>query len=133
MKNRNIFSMVALSLLMVLGGIGCTTLQETTDGSYDDDRSIYRSSAFNDPFYSTATPVLVRDAYTGRYFYVYPANTFSPYDNYRYDNRNYNNRAYNNRIYSNPRTAQPQVSEEQRREQRQKLEDSRKRILGRQN
>ena len=132
MKNRNILSMVALSLLMVIAGIGCTTLQETTDGSYDE-RSTYRSSAFNDPFYNSATPVLVRDAYTGRYFYVYPSSAYSTYDTYRYDNRYYNNRNYNNRYYNNTRNAQPQVSEEQRREQRQKLEDSRKRILGRDN
>lgn len=132
MKNRNILSMVALSLLIVIGGIGCTTLQETTDGSYENDRSAYRSSAFNDPYYSAA-PVLVRDAYTGRYFYVYPSAAYSPYDAFRYDNRYYNNRNYNNRIYSTPRSTQPQVSDEQRREQKQKLEDSRKRILGRDN
>lgn len=133
MKNRNILSMVALSLLMVIGAIGCTTLQETTDGSYENERSAYRSSVFNDPYYSNNAPVLVRDAYTGRYFYVYPSAAYSPYDAYRYDNRYYNNRNYNNRGFSTPRSAQPQLTEDQRREQKQKLEDSRRRILGRDN
>jgi hypothetical protein len=130
MKNRFLLSMAIFSVLMV-AGVGCTTMQEATD-SYEDERSTYRSSAFNDPFSNNfGNQVLVRDAYTGRLFYVYPSNSFSsPFDAYRFDNRYYNNRSYNNRYGSRPSTSRPQLSDEQIREQREKAEDSRRKILG---
>lgn len=130
MKNRYFLSVV-LSIVFMVGAYSCTTLQETADG-YEDDRLTSRNSSFYDPFYNQSTPVLVRDAYTGRLFYVYPTNSLSPFDNRMYDSRYTNSRFNNNRYYSRPSTGRPHVSDEQRQQTRERQEEARRKILGRQ-
>ncbi len=112
-------------------------------GGYDDENISYRRSGLDDPFFYNnydRRPVLVRDVRTGRTFYVYPnasSSLFDPYasDNRYYDNRNYNDRRYyNNRPRYNQNTKRnPVVSDQQKKEQREKLEESRRRILGKKN
>jgi hypothetical protein len=138
MKKTSILSMVGTALLMVFL-VGCSTIHDTTDDyqtrSYNDR---YRNT---DSYYSNNAPILVRDRYTGKYFYVYPSNTDSSIDNYGYDRNFYNgNRSYynSNRNYSNNnhytlRDSRPTVSDDQRRDQRANDEEARKRILGRKN
>lgn len=132
MKNPIILSLVVLSVLLV-GGIGCTVVQPT--GADEDERYDRRMSSANDPYYYSSRPVLVQDARTGRYFYVYPNDLYSSFDPYRFDSRYSNgyNRYYNDYYYapSNRGTSsRPQLTEEQRKVQKEKLEESRKRILG---
>jgi len=139
MKKTSILSMVGTALLMVFL-VGCSTIHDTTDDyqtrSYNDR---YRNT---DSYYSNNAPILVRDRYSGKYFYVYPSNTYSSIDNYGYDRNYYNgNRSYynSNRNYSNnnnhytPRDSRLTVSDDQRRDQRANDEEARKRILGRKN
>ncbi len=135
MKSPKLLSMVVLAILMV-AGIGCTTLQGTADG-YDDENASYRRSSLDDPFFYNnynSRPVLVRDVRTGRTFYIYPNNTNSLYDN-RYDNRYYNDRRYyDNRRRNNGNTnSRPVVTDQQRKDQREKADESRKKILGKEN
>jgi hypothetical protein len=138
MKKNIFFSFALFSILTVVIS-SCTTMQEAgyynEDEGYRNNRSVY----MEDPLYnSSVRPLLVRDAFTGRTFYVYPDNTYSPYGsslyNMPFDNRNYSNRrAYGNgRSYRNPsrNTTAPVVSPQQKAEQRQKQEASRNLILG---
>jgi hypothetical protein len=138
MKKNIFFSFALFSILAVVIS-SCTTMQEagyySEDDGYNNNRSVY----IEDPlYYNSARPLLVRDAFTGRTFYVYPNNGYSPYGSSIYNmplnNRNYSNRrAYGNgRSYRNPgrNTTAPVVSPQQKAEQRQKQESSRNLILG---
>ncbi len=131
MKSPKLLSMVVLAILIV-GGIGCTTLQGTADG-YDDENTSYRRSSLDDPFFYNnynSRPVLVRDVRTGRTFYIYPNNTNSLYDNRYYnDRRYYDNRRRN---YGNT-NSRPVITDQQRKDQREKADESRKKILGKEN
>lgn len=135
MKNPKFVSMVVMAILMVVG-VGCTTLQESA-GGYDEENTSYRRSGLDDPFFYnnySSRPVLVRDIRTGRTFYVYP-NSSSFYDPLGFDNRYYNDRRYyNNRPRYNQNTNRnPVISDQQRRDQKEKADESRRRILGKQN
>jgi uncharacterized protein YceK len=135
MKKTSILSMVGTALLMVFL-VGCSSIYETTDDnqarSYNQryrDNDIYRNN--------NNSPILVQDRYTGKYFYVYPANTYSSNDYYGYDRNYYSGRTsyYNgNRTYSNgsstTRDSRSTVTDEQRRDQRANDESARKQILG---
>ncbi len=133
MKSTKYLSMAVLAFL-IFAGVGCTTLYETTDG-YNEGPSSSRRSMMNESYYyGSNAPILVRDMYTGRYFYVYPSNSYSQLNSYGYDRR-YNNSGYygNNYGYSDNRDrynrneSRPTVTDEQRRA---KEDDARRRILG---
>ncbi len=135
MKIPKLLSMVVLAILMV-AGIGCTTLQGTMDG-YEDENTSYRRSTYDDPFFYNSydsRPVLVRDVRTGRTFYVYPNSANTYYDNRYYNDRRYDNRRrnYNNTYYNNTNRT-PVVTDQQRREQKEKAQESKRTILGKQN
>jgi hypothetical protein len=72
----------------------------------------------------------VRDVRTGRTFYIYPNNTNSLYDNRYYNDRPY----YDNRRrnYGNTNN-RPVITDQQRKDQREKADESRKKILGKKN
>ncbi len=134
MKIPKLLSMVVLAILMV-AGIGCTTLQGTMDG-YEDENTSYRRSTYDDPFFYNSydsRPVLVRDVRTGRTFYVYPNSANTYYDNRYYNDRRYDRRYDDRRRYYNNTSRTPVVTDAQRREQKEKAQESKKTILGKQN
>lgn len=138
MKKNIIFSFALFSILAVVIS-SCTTMQEAAYYSEDDGYSNGRSVYIEDPmYYNSARPMMVRDAFTGRLFYVYPNNGYSLYGSSLYNtplnSRNHlNRRAYGNgRTYRNPsrNTTAPVVSPQQKAEQKQRQEASRNLILG---
>jgi len=130
MKNLKIVPIGAIAILMVFLA-SCSPFQQTGSGGYEEDYGNRRSGYIEEPvYYNNSRPVLVRDAYTGKLFYVYPSNSYAPYG-YRsgYDNGFYDQRVYNNqRVNRTPRrqVERPAATPEQK----QKQQDSRNIILG---
>lgn len=67
MKQYNLLSMVAIAVLMVFG-IGCTTLSESTGYEEVPRRGVYRQA----PYGNNNIIVVERDPFTGRYYDVSP-------------------------------------------------------------
>ncbi len=131
MKKLKIVPIGAIAILVVFLN-SCSPFQQSSR-SYDDDYGSRRSAYIDEPiFYSNSSPVLVRDAFSGKLFYIYPNNGYSPYgygssyDNGYYDQRVYRNQR-SNRTYKKD-TRKPQATPEQK----QKQEQSRNIILGKQ-
>jgi hypothetical protein len=112
MKRFNFLSVAVIAVLMVFA-VGCTTLQESAGGYYED---APRSRAYRQaPFGSNQVIVVERDPFTGQYYQV------SPYGHYgsRYDNFGYgypaSPRVYNRGGgYYRGNTARPSVGNNSR-------------------
>ena len=105
MKNLKIVPIGAIAILMVFLA-SCSPFQQTGGERYDEGYGDRRSAYIDEPiYYNSNRPVLVRDAYTGKLFYVYPNNSYSPYGyGSRYDNGFYDQRLYSNqRVNRSPR------------------------------
>lgn len=144
MKHYKLLPMVLFAALMVFI-TSCAPLQGSTYDTYDDNDYRRGNVAEERIMYNNGNPVLVRDAFSGRLFYVYPNVGYSQYGNV-YDNRFNDSRYYNNRRPNNNRNYRNNtstnnrnnnntkvVTQEQRNEQRQKQEESRNIILGKKN
>lgn len=125
MKQFSFLSMAVIGLLMV-GAVSCTTMQPSSR-DYERPVTSTRRYVAVDPNYGYET-VLVRDAYTGRYYRVQA----SPYGHY--SDPFYDNRYYNNRYYSQPRhNGNNQQTAEQRAENGRKIQEAKRKILGNEN
>lgn len=126
MKSNKFLSFAFIAVLMVTA-VSCTALRG--DNEYlengPDNRRVYVDDTY---MYNNNTPIWVRDAYTGRYYQVIPYGN-SPYGYNRFGNGYYDQRFDNRRpVYrTNPRQT------EARQQERQRVDESRKRILGKDN
>ena len=151
MKSTKFLWLAFIGVLMV-GAVGCTTLQGTQDDGYYDTRTAQTAPSrvyVDDPYHYGRTIVMERDPFTGRYYEVnsygstynqgystYPA--YAPrYDNRRvYRDRRYDDRRYNNTYPGRGQVYQqqsPQPTEQQRRENEQKRQEAKDAILGKKN
>ncbi len=121
MKSNKFLSFAFIAVLVVTA-VGCTALRG--DNEYlenGNNRRVY----VDDPYMYNNTPMWVRDPYTGRYYQVMPYG-YSPYGNSRYGNRYYDQRFDNRRPVYRSNTKQTEA----RQQERQRVDESRKRILG---
>ena len=143
MKRFNFLSVVIAGLLLV-AGVGCTTLTETQDDYYSErPRTSANRIYVDDPYRGTV--VLERDPWTGRYYEVGSYGTFNnrTYRNNGYGNRNYGRGGYDNgyygRGYGNGSTGRggrgttvtpQQPTEDQKKQNEQNKSDARRKVLG---
>ena len=131
MKRFNFLSMAVIALLMVVA-VSCSTVQTASEGDYDREVNTTRRVVLVDPNYGFNT-MLVRDAYTGRYYEIetnrgYFDRYSSPFG-YRYDPF-FNNGYYGNRVYSRPRNNSNGPTPEQKAENQRQVKEDRRRALG---
>jgi hypothetical protein len=125
MKSNKFLSFAFIAVLVVTA-VGCTALRG--DNEYLENGNNNRRVYVDDPYMYNNTPMWVRDPYTGRYYQVMPYG-YSPYGNSRYGNRYYDQRFDNRRPVYRSNTKQTEA----RQQERQRVDESRKRILGKDN
>jgi hypothetical protein len=123
MKSNKFLSFAFIAALVVTA-VGCTTLRG--DDQYLENGTRNSRVYVDDPYMYNNTPMWIRDPYTGRYYQVMPYG-YSPYGNSRYNNRYYDSR------YDNRRPVYRQQPTQTQQQDRQRANESRSRILKKDN